>query len=156
MTTLIACVFSVLLPVYVQETYETEESTSDLMTILRRSGLKGLGEIDVKRTTKYELHRYKIREKGQEMTIEESVRNSPAKFQAILDNTTPAVKEAMNELSAKLDIIFNGAIREYCDAEGCEAKIDDIPTYKTLNKMITGKIDEVTREHIKGKRKDIE
>ena len=96
-------------------------------------------------------------EKGKiTMTIEESVRNNPEKFQTILDSTTPAIKEAMNELSAKLDVIFNGAIKEYCDAEGCEAKIEDIPTYKTLNKLITGKIDELVKEHIKDKRKDIE
>ena len=90
------------------------------------------------------------------MTIEESIKNNPEKFGKILDNTAPALKEAMNELSAKLDMIFNRAIMEYCKAEGCDAKIEDIPTYKTLNKMITGKIDEVTREHIKDKRKDIE
>ena len=36
-----------LLPIYAQETYETEtESTSDLLTILSRSELEGLGEID--------------------------------------------------------------------------------------------------------------
>ena len=90
------------------------------------------------------------------MTIEESVRNDPEKFQAILETKAPAVKEALNELSSKLDIIFNGAIKEYCDTEGCTAKIEDIPTYKTLNKMITGKIDELVKEHIKDKRKDIE
>ena len=89
------------------------------------------------------------------MTIEESVRNNPAKFQTILETRTPAVREAMNELSAKLDGIFSGAIREYCDAEGCDAKIEDIPDYKTMNKLITGKIDELIKEHIKGKRKDI-
>ena len=47
LTVLIVCVFSMLLPVYAQETYETEtESTSDLLTILSRSDLEGLGEID--------------------------------------------------------------------------------------------------------------
>lgn len=90
------------------------------------------------------------------MTIEESVKSNPEKFQAILETKVPAVKEAMNELSAKLDTIFNSAIKEYCGAEGCEAKIEDIPTYKTLNKLITGKIDELVKEHIKDKRKDIE
>ena len=90
------------------------------------------------------------------MTIEESVKNNPEKFQAILETKVPAVKEAMNELSKKLDIIFNGAIKEYCDAEGCDAKIEDIPTYKTLNKLITGQIDALVKEHVKNKRKDIE
>ena len=90
------------------------------------------------------------------MTIEESVKNNPEKFQAILETKVPAVKEAMNELSKKLDIVFNGAIKEYCDAEGCDAKIEDIPTYKTLNKLITGQIDALVKEHVKNKRKDIE
>ena len=90
------------------------------------------------------------------MTIEESVKNNPEKFQAILETKVPAVKEAMNELSKKLDIIFNGAIKEYCDAEGCDAKIENIPTYKTLNKLITGQIDALVKEHVKNKRKDIE
>ena len=90
------------------------------------------------------------------MTIEESVRNNPEKFQAILDTKDDAVREAMRELSVKLDFIFNGAIKEYCDAESCDAKIEDIPTYKTLNKLITGKIDVLIKDHIKDKRKDIE
>ena len=90
------------------------------------------------------------------MNIEESVRNNPEKFQTILETKVPAVREAMNELSKKLDFIFNGAIKEYCDAEGCDAKIEDIPTYKTLNKLITGKIDALVKEHVKNKRKDIE
>ena len=90
------------------------------------------------------------------MTIEESVKNNPEKFQAILDNTTPAIKAAMNELSAKLDIIFGGAIREYCEKEHVESDIAAIPTYKTVNKLITGKIDELIREHTRDKRKDIE
>ena len=90
------------------------------------------------------------------MTIEESARNNPDKFRAVLETKTPAVREAMNELSAKLDAIFGGAIREYCEAEGCEAKIEDIQAYKTVNKLITGKIDELVKEHIRYKRKDIE
>ena len=47
LSALIICIFSMLLPIYAQETYETEtESTSDLLTILSRSELEGLGEID--------------------------------------------------------------------------------------------------------------
>ena len=90
------------------------------------------------------------------MTIEESVRSNSEKFQAVLNTKEPAIKEALSELSTKLDIIFNGAIMEYCDAEGCEAKIEEISSYKTLNKMITGKIDELVKVHIKAKRQDIE
>lgn len=89
------------------------------------------------------------------MTIEESVKNNPAKFREILDNTAPDIKAAMNELSAKLDVIFGGAIREYCETEHVESDIAAIPTYKTVNTMITGKIDELIKDHIKDKRKDI-
>ena len=56
------------------------------------------------------------------MTIEESVSKNPERFQEILNSKVPAIKETMNELSAKLDIIFKEAIKEYCDVEGCEAK----------------------------------
>lgn len=89
------------------------------------------------------------------MTIEESVKNNPEKFQAILDSKVPAIKAAMNELSVKLDGVFGSAIREYCEKEHVEADITAIQTYKTLNRMITGKIDEQVKEHIKDKRKDI-
>ena len=47
LTVLIVCVFSMLLPAYAQETYETEtETTRNLMVSLNRSDLEGLGEID--------------------------------------------------------------------------------------------------------------
>ena len=61
----------------------------------------------------------------------------------------------MQELSIRLDEIFNGAIKEYCEAEGVEAEIADIPSYKTMNKIITGKLDIMIGEHIKEKRKDL-
>lgn len=89
------------------------------------------------------------------MNIEESVRSNSEKFQAVLDLKEDAIREALDDLSEKLDIIFNGAIMEYCDAEGCEAKIEEISNYKTLNRMITGKIDELVKAHIEVKRKDI-
>ena len=90
------------------------------------------------------------------MTIEESVRNNPEKFQAILETKVPAMEEALNELSAKFDAVFNSTIREYCAAEGCEVKMEDIATYKTMNRLISGKIDELVKGHIKDKRKDVE
>lgn len=89
------------------------------------------------------------------MTIEESIKKDPSKFQAIVDTKEAAVKAAMQELSVKLDAIFNGAIKEYCEAEGVEADIAAIPTYKTMNKIITGKLDIMIGEHIKEKRKDL-
>lgn len=89
------------------------------------------------------------------MTIEESIKRDPSKFQAILVTKVPDVKAAMNDLSAKLDVIFGGAIKEYCEAEGVEADMNDIPTYKTMNKLITGKLDQLIGDHIREKRKDL-
>ena len=36
-----------------------------------------------------------------------------------------------------------------------EVNMSEIPNYKTLNKLITGKIDEVVKEYTKDKRNDI-
>lgn len=89
------------------------------------------------------------------MTIEESIKKDPTKFQEIIDNKAPEVRAAMQELSAKLDVIFGAAIKEYCEETGSEANVNAIPTYKTMNKMITGKLDALIGEHIKEKRKDL-
>ena len=62
------------------------------------------------------------------MTIEESIKKDPSKFQAIVDAKAPEVKAAIQDLSIKLDEIFNGAIKEYCEAEGVEADIAAIPS----------------------------
>lgn len=89
------------------------------------------------------------------MTIEESVKQDPSKFQAVLDNATPAIEDALKEISMKFDVIFGGVIRQYAESEHVEAEIGDIPTYKTVNRLITGRIDELVKEYIKDKRKDI-
>ena len=89
------------------------------------------------------------------MTIEESIIKDPSKFQEIIDSKAPEVRTAMQELSAKLDVIFGAAIKEYCEQTGAEADVNAIPTYKAMNKMITGKLDALIGEHIKEKRKDL-
>ena len=89
------------------------------------------------------------------MTIEESIQKDPEKFQALLDEATPEVQQALNEMSAKFDTIFGNVIKKYCAAEQVEAQLADFPTYKTMNRMITGKIDEIVKEHINAKRADI-
>ena len=89
------------------------------------------------------------------MTIEESVVKDSSKFEAVLATKAPEVQTAMKELSAKLDVIYGGAIREYCEAEQVEANVDEIPSYKTVNKLITGQLDLLIGEHIKEKRKDL-
>ena len=90
------------------------------------------------------------------MTIEESVKANPEKFQKIMDAKTSDIQKALVELSAKLDVIIGSAIKEYCAAENVEHVIADVPSYKTMNRIISAKIDEVAKDHIKDKRKDIE
>lgn len=89
------------------------------------------------------------------MTIEESVVKDSSKFEAVLATKVSDVQSAIRDLSAKLDVIYGGAIREYCEAEQVEANVDDIPSYKTVNKLITGQLDFLIGEHIKEKRKDL-
>ncbi|MBR6186169.1 MAG: hypothetical protein IKQ41_07885 [Clostridia bacterium] len=89
------------------------------------------------------------------MTIEESVQKNPAGFQEILDARTADIQRALNDLSTQLDGIFGGAIREYAAKTGTEVNMDGISSYKTLNRLITGKLDSMIREHIREKRKDL-
>ena len=89
------------------------------------------------------------------MTIEEIVKKDPTGFQEVLETRSPDIRGALNELSAKLDVIIGGAIREYAGKTGAEADIDQIPSYKALNRIITGKLDELIGEHIRDKRKDL-
>ena len=89
------------------------------------------------------------------MTIEESVKKDTQGFRDILDIRTEDIKDALNDLSAKLDGIIGGAIREYGEKTGAEVDISSIPSYKSLNKIITGKLDEMIREHTVEKRKDL-
>ena len=65
------------------------------------------------------------------MTIEESVKKDPQGFRDILDIRTKDIKDALNDLSAKLDGIIGGAIREYGEKAGTEVDINSIPSYKT-------------------------
>ena len=89
------------------------------------------------------------------MTIEESIKTNPTQFEEIMDSKAPEIKAALIDLSAKLDVIINGAIKEYCAETGAEVKMDAIPSYKAMNKIITGKLDIIIGEHIKEKRKDL-
>ena len=89
------------------------------------------------------------------MTIEESIKTNPTQFEKIMDSKAPEIKAALIDLSAKLDVIINGAIKEYCAETGAEVKMDSIPSYKAMNKIITGKLDIIIGEHIKEKRKDL-
>ena len=89
------------------------------------------------------------------MTIEESVKKDPQGFREVLDIRTRDIKDALNDLSAKLDEIIGGAIRAYGEKTGTEVDFNNIPSYKAMNKIITGKLDEMIREHTTEKRKDL-
>ena len=89
------------------------------------------------------------------MTIEESIKTNPTPFEEIMDTKAPEIKAALKELSSQLDIIINGAIKEYAAETGAEVDMSAIPSYKAMNKIITGKLDKIIGEHIKEKRKDL-
>ena len=89
------------------------------------------------------------------MTIEESIKTNPTPFEEIMDTKAPEIKAALKDLSAQLDVIINGAIKEYSTETGAEVDMSAIPSYKAMNKIITGKLDKIIGEHIKEKRKDL-
>ena len=68
------------------------------------------------------------------MTIEESIKTNPTQFEEIMDSKAPEIKAALIDLSAKLDVIINGAIKEYCAEPGAEVKMDAIPSYKAMTR----------------------
>ena len=89
------------------------------------------------------------------MTNEESIKTNPTPFEEIMDTKTPEIKSALKELPSQLDIIINGAIKEYSAETGAEVDMNAIPSYKAMNRIITGKLDKIIGEHIKEKRKDL-
>ena len=89
------------------------------------------------------------------MTIEESIKTNPTPFEEIMDTKAPEIKAALKDLSAQLDVIINGAIKEYSAETGAEVDMSAIPSYKAMNRIITGKLDKIIGEHIKEKRKDL-
>ena len=89
------------------------------------------------------------------MTIEESIKTNPTQFEEIMETKASEIKAALIELSAQLDVIINGAIKEYSAETGAEVDMSAIPSYKAMNKIITGKLDKIIGEHIKEKRKDL-
>ena len=89
------------------------------------------------------------------MTIEECIKTNPTPFEEIMDTKAPEIKAALKDLSAQLDVIINGAIKEYAAETGAEVDMSAIPSYKAMNKIITGKLDKIIGEHITEKRKDL-
>lgn len=87
------------------------------------------------------------------MTIEENIREDSTKFEELLDSKAPEFKAALVELSSNLDKIISSMILEYCASEGVEMVIDDARSYKTMNRLITAKLDSVIGEHIQDKRR---
>ena len=89
------------------------------------------------------------------MTIEERIKKDPAGFQSLMETKTSDIKAALDELSARLDVIIGGAIKEYCENEQVEADLAHVSDYKAMNKIITAHLDAIIADHIKEKRKDI-
>ena len=89
------------------------------------------------------------------MTIEESIKTNPTPFEEIMDTKAPEIKAALIGLSTQLDVIINGAIKQYAAETGAEVDMNAIPSYKAMNRIITGKLDKIIGEHIKEKRKDL-
>ena len=89
------------------------------------------------------------------MIIEERIKNDPTGFQSLMETKTSDIKAALDELSARLDVIIGGAIKEYCENEQVEADLAHVSDYKVTNRIITGQLDAIIADHIKEKRKDI-
>jgi oligoendopeptidase F len=89
------------------------------------------------------------------MTIEDSVKKDSSKFQAKMEEKEDDIRDAFQELSVELDDIIKEAINEYCEDEDVEFDMKDIPSYKETNKIITSYIDELVKEHVQNKRKDL-
>ena len=87
------------------------------------------------------------------MNIEESVKKNPEKFEKVFNGKKDDVAFAVKDLSQKLDIVIWGAMNEYAKEENVDANLTDIKTYKTLNKIVTKKIDEILNELLLEKRK---
>ena len=89
------------------------------------------------------------------MTIEERVQNDAKGFEEALDKKVPEIQAAMKEFAVGLDQIIGTAIAEYCKETGVEMDMNDVSSYKTMNKIITGKLDLIIADFIKEKRKDL-
>ena len=63
-----------------------------------------------------------------------------------MDTKAPEIKAALKELSSQLDIIINGAIKEYSAETGAEVDMSAIPSYKAMNKIITGSAGGIAEE----------
>ena len=72
-----------------------------------------------------------------------------------LDTREPEMKDALNDLSARRNWIIGGAIQGCAGKIGAEVEINEIPSLKTLNKLITGTLDKLIAEQIRIKRKDL-
>ena len=88
------------------------------------------------------------------MKIEESLKQSPEKFEKIFDNKTEDILYAFKDMSQKLDVIIWGVVAEYAQQERVEANIFEVTSYKTLNKIITAKLDKLITEFLAEKRKN--
>lgn len=90
-------------------------------------------------------------------TLEQSIENNPEEFAALIDKAEPEVKQAMEELSVRLDAIFGAKIRAYADERGIEVSDGEAfgKDYREMNRIICGMLDKVIGAHIKEKRSNM-
>ena len=88
--------------------------------------------------------------------IEAKVKQNPEVFEEVFKSRKEDIAFALKDLSQKLDIVIWGAITEYADKEGVQVNLEEISSYKTLDKLITKQLDEYIGEFLLQKRKVIE
>ena len=88
--------------------------------------------------------------------IEERIKEDPVRFKEIFGGKKEDVAFALKDLSQKLDIIIWSAISDYAKEENVDVNLEEITSYKNLNKLIAKQLDGYIAEFLLQKRKDVE
>ncbi len=88
--------------------------------------------------------------------IEERIKENPERFKEIFNGKKEDVAFALKDLSQKLDIVIWSAICDYAKEENVEANLEEITSYKNLNKLIAKQLDGYIAEFLIQKRKAVE
>ena len=82
------------------------------------------------------------------MTIEEKVKQNPEALEKLLNNKKENFRFAFKSLSQTLDNIIGSVMREYAAKENAEFKVDDVKTYKELNKLVEKRLDLMMKDYL--------
>lgn len=82
------------------------------------------------------------------MTIEEKVKQNPEALEKLLNNKKEDFRFAFKSLSQTLDNIIGSVMREYAAKENVEFKVDDVKTYKELNKLVEKRLDLMMKDYL--------